>query len=38
MFNWSNCDRNSQLSRILTEPLNPRDLHNYPLKPLLSLL
>ena len=38
MFNWSNCDRKSELSRILTEPLNPRDLHNYPLKPLLSLL
>ena len=24
MFNGSNCDRKSQLSRILTEPLNPR--------------
>ena len=27
MFNGSNCDRKSQLSGILTEPLNPRDLH-----------
>ena len=26
MFNGSNCDRKSQLSGILTEPLNPRDL------------
>ena len=25
MFNGSNCDRKSQLSRILTEPLNPRE-------------
>ena len=25
MFNGSNCDSKSQLSRILTEPLNPRD-------------
>ena len=25
MFNGSNCDRKSQLSGILTEPLNPRD-------------
>ena len=24
MFNGSNCDRKSQYSRILTEPLNPR--------------
>ena len=24
MFNGSNCDRKSQLSEILTEPLNPR--------------
>ena len=24
MFNGSNCDRKSQLSRILTEPYNPR--------------
>ena len=24
MFNGSNCDRKSQLSGILTEPLNPR--------------
>ena len=26
MFNMSNCDRKSQLSGILTEPLNPRGL------------
>ena len=26
MFNGLNCDRKSQLSEILTEPLNPRDL------------
>ena len=26
MFNGSNCDRKSQLSGILTEPLNPRDI------------
>jgi len=26
MFNGSNCDRKSQLSRILTEPLNPREI------------
>ena len=26
MFNGSNCDRKSQLSGILTEPLNPRGL------------
>ena len=25
MFNGSNCDRKSQLSGILTEPLNPRE-------------
>ena len=25
MFDWSNCDRKSQLSGILTEPLNPRE-------------
>ena len=25
MFNGSNCDRKSQLSGILTEPLNLRD-------------
>ena len=25
MYNWSNCDRKSQLPEILTEPLNPRD-------------
>ena len=23
MYRWSNCDRKSQLSEILTEPLNP---------------
>ena len=28
MFNGSNCDRKSQLSGILTEPLNPRDLQS----------
>ena len=27
MFNGSNCDRKSQLSGILTEPLNPRDTY-----------
>ena len=26
MFNGSNCDRKSQLSGILTEPLSPRDM------------
>ena len=26
MFNGSNCDRKSQISWILTEPLNPRDV------------
>ena len=26
MFNKTNCDRKSQLSGILTEPLNPRDI------------
>ena len=25
MFNGSNCDRKSQLSGVLAEPLNPRD-------------
>ena len=25
MFNGTNCDQKSQLSGILTEPLNPRD-------------
>ena len=25
MYNGSNCDQKSQLSEILTEPLNPRD-------------
>ena len=25
MFNGSNCDQKSQLSGILTEPLNPRE-------------
>ena len=29
MFNGSNCDRKSQLSEILTEPLNPRDIYIY---------
>ena len=27
MFKGSNCDRKSQFSEILTEPLNPRDLY-----------
>ena len=27
MFNGSNCDRKSQFSEILTEPLNPRDIY-----------
>ena len=27
MFNGSNCDQKSQLSGILTEPLNPRGQH-----------
>ena len=26
MYKGLNCDRKSQLSEILTEPLNPRDL------------
>ena len=26
MFNGSKCDRKSQLSGVLTEPLNPRDV------------
>ena len=26
MFNGSNCDQKSQLSGILTEPLNPREV------------
>ena len=26
MFKGSNCDRKLQLSKILTEPLNPREL------------
>ena len=28
MFNGSNCDRKSQLSGILTEPLNPPDVRD----------
>ena len=28
MFDGSNCDRKSQLSGILTEPLNPRVLQS----------
>ena len=28
MLNGSNCDRKSQLSKILTEPLNPRAMSN----------
>ena len=27
MFNGSNCDRMSQLSGVLAEPLNPRDIN-----------
>ena len=27
MVNRTNCDRKPQLSEILTEPLNPRDLY-----------
>ena len=27
MFNGSNCDRKSQLSGILTGPLNPREIN-----------
>jgi len=35
MFSGSNCDRKSQLSEILTEPLNPRglDKHSFNGKP-----
>ena len=33
MFNGSNCDRKSQLSGTLAEPLNPRELTMVPLKP-----
>ena len=32
MFNGSNCDRKSQLSGILPEPLNPRGLKPGELK------
>ena len=28
MFNGSNCEQKSQLSEILTEPLNPRELYS----------
>ena len=28
MYNGLNCDRKSQISEILTEPLNPRDQDN----------
>ena len=33
MFNGSNCDRKSQFSGILTEPLNPRDFKDVPTVP-----
>ena len=33
MFNGSNCDRKSQLSGTLAEPLNPRELTMVSLKP-----
>ena len=35
MFSGSNCDRKSQLSEILTEPLNPcgLNIHNFNGKP-----
>ena len=32
MLNRSNCDQKSQLSGILTKPLNPRDRANFYLK------
>jgi len=32
MFNGSNWDRKSQLSGILTEPLNPRDSYTHTFK------
>ena len=28
MYNGSNCDQKSQLSKILTEPSNPRDFNS----------
>ena len=31
MYNWSNCDRKSQLSVILTEPSNPRESVPFPI-------
>ena len=34
MFNGSNCDRKSQLSGTLTEPLNPRGGSIFTLPPL----
>ena len=43
MFSRTNCDRKSQLSGILTEPLNPRELTDYDMgvmenEPLLRTL
>ena len=38
MYNGSNCVRKSQLSEILTEPLNPRDWNSKEIvKPQLNL-
>ena len=36
MFNGSNCDRKSQLSGILTEPLNPRSRDSLRSKELVT--
>ena len=36
MYNGSNCDRKSQLSEILTEPLNPRAQQAIPFNPNLD--
>ena len=38
MFNGSNCDRKSQLSGILTEPLNPRSRDSLRSKELITCL
>ena len=38
MFNGSNCDRKSQLSEILTEPLNPHAMQAHFLTVLLKPL
>ena len=29
MYKGLNCDQKSQLSNLLTEPLNPRDIHTF---------